>query len=342
MQETARKSAGRSITMKDVARAAGVSSATVSYVLNDLNKVSAEVDAHVRRVAQELGYSRNTLATALKTGRRSVIGFVVPSLLSPVFPEIMRAVQQRAQDYGLATFVVESCLGGESEAAAILWNHGVDGAIAVLEARPQMTQAPLFPIVVLDRTVEGLDSVMCDHFQGGLLMAETIGALGHRRIGILSGNPEMQSSQQRRAGLLAGLLAGLGAGLDGKIEVIWECIVPLETELPPEAVARLAQNEVSLIACVNDVVGYAALSTLKRLDIAVPSQVSVLGFDDMLLAASPLVDLSTIHQSLAEMGRQAVDLLVRRIETPQAPIETRVLPVRPQLRGSTQAVRPSA
>lgn len=334
MQEMARKSAGRSVTMKDVARAAGVSSATVSYVLNDLNKVSAEVDAHVRQVAQELGYSRNTLATALKTGRRSVIGFVVPSLLSPVFPEIMRAVQQRAQEHGLATFVVESCLGGESEAAAILWNHGVDGAIAVLEARPQMIQAPLFPIVVLDRTVEGLDSVMCDHYQGGLLMAQSIRELGHRRIGLLSGNPEMQSSQQRRAGLLA--------GLDGQTEVIWDCIVPLETELPPEAVARLAQNEVSLIACVNDVVGYAALITLKRLGIAVPSQVSVLGFDDMLLAASPLVDLSTIHQSLTEMGRQAVDLLVRRIETPQAPIETRVLPVRPQLRGSTQMFRPSA
>lgn len=327
MHKAAGKATTRGVTMKDVARAAGVSSATVSYVLNNLNKVTPEVDAHVRRIAQELGYTRNTLATALKTGRRNVIGFVVPSLLSPVFPEIVRAVQQRAQDYGFATFVVESSQGGENEAAATLWQHGVDGAIAVLEARPQMTQAPLFPIVVLDRVVDGLDSVMCDHFRGGALMAQTILSLGHRRIGLLSGQQDMSSSRERRAGLLKGL------GAD--VMPVWEYVAPLETELPQDIVARLAENSVSMIACVNDVVAYAALCALKRLSIAVPQQVSVIGFDDMQLAASPLVDLTTVHQSLADMGRHAVDLLMRRLEDPAAPLETRVLPVALRLRGST-------
>ena len=81
----AEKSGNRTPTIKDVAKAAGVSQATVSYVLNNLNKVTPEVDAHVRRVARELGYSRNRVARALKTGSNNVIGCIMPSLLSPVF-----------------------------------------------------------------------------------------------------------------------------------------------------------------------------------------------------------------------------------------------------------------
>lgn len=81
---------GKSPTIKDVARIAGVSSATVSYVLNDLNKVSPEVDAQVRRVAKELGYSRNNAARALKTGRNNIIGCILPTLTSPVFPKSPR------------------------------------------------------------------------------------------------------------------------------------------------------------------------------------------------------------------------------------------------------------
>jgi LacI family transcriptional regulator len=122
--------------------------------LNDLNKVTPEVDAHVRKVAQDLGYSRNRIAAALKTGRRNVIGCI---FLSPVrFPEILQAVQRRAEEHGYATFVVDSGRGGgrEEEAAQVLYRHGVDGVVAVLDARPKIVSEPLFPIVVIDRHVQ--------------------------------------------------------------------------------------------------------------------------------------------------------------------------------------------
>jgi LacI family transcriptional regulator len=123
--------------------------------LNDLNKVTPEVDAHVRKVAQDLGYSRNRIAAALKTGRRNVIGCIF-TLASPVFPEILQAVQRRAEEHGYATFVVDSGRGGgrEEEAAQVLYRHGVDGVVAVLDARPKIVSEPLFPIVVIDRHVQ--------------------------------------------------------------------------------------------------------------------------------------------------------------------------------------------
>jgi LacI family transcriptional regulator len=127
---------GRSPTIKDVAKAAGVSSATVSYVLNDLNKVSPEVDALVRRVASEIGYSRNNAARALKTGRNNIIGCILPTLTSPVFPEIAKAVQLRAEKHGYATLVIDSGNEPMREERVVntLARHGVDGAASELSS----------------------------------------------------------------------------------------------------------------------------------------------------------------------------------------------------------------
>lgn len=318
---------GRGPTMKDVARLAGVSAASVSYVLNDLGKVSPEVAERVRRAAQELGYSRNTAAAALRTGRTKVIGCIVPTLTSPVFPQIMRAIHERARASGYATFVVESEIGGEEEAANMLANHGVDGAIALLEARPRILDDPRFPIVVLDREIAGLDSVQCDHRAGGALIADHAVALGHRRIGLLSGHGEMISSRLRREGLTA--------ALRGRAEIAWEVEVPLTVELPPKVMDRLRDSDATFIACVNDTVAVAALNGLKSMGISVPGAVSVMGFDDMQYAHWPLFDLSTIHQPLSELGARAVDLILRRIETPTIPVESLTLPVHTVARGST-------
>ncbi len=316
--------------MKDVANAVGVSSATVSYVLNNLGKVSPEVEQKVRLAAQKLGYARNLAATALKTGRHNVLGCIVPTLLSPVFPEIMRSIHDRARELGFATFVVESDSGGEAEAAQVLANHGVDGAIAILEARPEITDAPLFPIVVLDRSIDGLDSVLCDHFRGGLLIAEHALELGHRRIGLLSGNQELESSRLRRDGILQGLA--------DRAEVVWDMEVPLSAELPNAVLDKFKTRSVSFVACVNDTVAMGALNGLRSLDIRVPEDVSIMGFDDIAWSGWPVFDLSTVRQPLEDMGRMAVDLLMARLSDPASKAGQRLLPVELVARGSTKAI----
>ncbi len=324
-------SKGRGPTIKDVARAAGVSSATVSYVLNDLNKVSPEVDALVRRVASEIGYSRNNAARALKTGRNNIIGCILPTLTSPVFPEIAQAVQRRADEFGYATLVIDS--GNEpvreEKVVETLVRQGVDGAVALLHPDFHLPQQQ-FPIVSLDAQFPALDSIMADHRAGGRLMAEHVMALGHTKIGLLSGHQDLTSSRQRRDGFIN--------AIGGKAEIVWEVHVDLVPHLPAEALQAIGIGGVSMVVCVNDLVAIAALSALKSLGKAVPQDISVIGFDDMQWSAWPLIDLTTVHQPLDQLGAGAVDLLLKRIGDPTAPQVNSVLPVELVTRGSTRSL----
>jgi len=307
-----------------------VSQATVSYVLNNLNKVSPEVDAHVRRVAHELGYSRNRAARALKTGRNNVIGCIMPSLLSPVFPEIAQAVQQRAEEHGFATFVIDSgqqTPAREAEAIRVLADHGADGAVAVLGASRTASDRPALPLVVIDQPMDGMDGIYADHRSGGRLLAEYAVGLGHRRVGLLSGLQSLYSSRERRQGFVD--------AARGRLDIVWEVEVPLTPSLPEAAVEALRRRDVTLIVCVNDLIAMVALSALRQARIRVPEDVSVTGFDDMQWSAWPLLNLTTVRQPLGRLGRDAVDLLVRRLDAPDAEIANIILPVSLVERGST-------
>ena len=320
---------GRSPTIKDVAKAAGVSSATVSYVLNDLNKVTPEVDALVRRVATEIGYFRNNAARALKTGRNNIIGCILPNLTSPVFPEIAQAVQRRAEERGYATLVIDS--GNEpvreEQVVDTLVRHRVDGAVALLHPSFNPNSPAKLPMVSLDAPFPGFDSIKADHYAGGRLMAEHAVALGHRRFGMLSGFQDLTSSRERREGFMD--------AARGRLEIIWEVNVDLLPQLSPEAVDAIARRDVTMVACVNDLVAIAALSALKSIGSRVPEDVSVIGFDDMQWSSWPLIDLTTVRQPLESMGSGAVDLLIDRLENPAAAQINRLLPVELVLRGST-------
>ncbi|MGX5666707.1 LacI family DNA-binding transcriptional regulator [Rhizobium daejeonense] len=324
----------RNPTIKDVARAAGVSSATVSYVLNNLNKVTPEVDSHVREVAARLGYSRNNAARALKTGQMNVIGCILPTLVSPVFPEIAQAVQARAESYGYATFVVDSGQdhSREEKASELLLRHGVDGAVAVLSASPRKRLPPAFPLVVLDQRLEGLDSVRADHWIGGRLMADELVRIGHRRVGLLSGEQSVASSLERREGFLD--------GARGRLKIIWDIEVPLRPQLNDEAIVAISsapRHGVTAIACANDLVAIGALGILHNNRIRVPDDISVIGFDGMEWSGWPLVDLTTVRQPLAELGGRAVDILMARLAEPDRPLQQVALPVELVRRGSTAA-----
>lgn len=319
----------RNPTIKDVANAAGVSSATVSYVLNGLNKVTPEVDALVRRVAAEIGYSRNNAARALKTGHHHLIGCVLPTLTSPVFPEIAKAVQRRAAEHGYATVVVDS--GNEPmrelEVIQTLSRHGIDGVVALLHPSFPISTPPQIPMVSLDAPFPGLDCIMADHVEGGRLMAEHIIALGHRRVGLISGFQEHTSNRERRQGFVE------AAG--DRIDLTWEVHVELVPELPVSAIEAIARREVSAIVCVNDLVAIGALSAIKSLGMNVPEDVSVIGFDDMQWSRWPLINLTTVRQPLDTLGERAVDLLIERITTPGCALNTEVLPVELIIREST-------
>ncbi|MDJ1006583.1 MAG: LacI family DNA-binding transcriptional regulator [Paracoccaceae bacterium] len=322
-------------TIRDVAQAAGVSPATVSYVMNDLDKVSPEIDRRVRKAAYELGYARNRAAVTLKTGRHNVIGCILPTLASPIFPEIAEAVQSHAETLGFATLLINSGDTVEREADALrrLAAHGVDGAVALLHPGFDASGPPEFPLVTIDSFLPGYDCVQADHDGGGRLIAEYARQRGHRRVGLLSGAADIASSAARRRGFLEAAA--------GEIEVVWEETVPLTATLTPRAAERMVGRGVSLVVCVNDLVAIGALSVLRDLGIDVPGEVSVIGFDDIGMSAWPLIGLTTVRQSTHDLGRRAVERLVRRIDGDKDAPDRLVLPVDLVERATTEAHAPS-
>ncbi len=312
-------------TLRDVAREARVSTATVSYVMNGIDRVSPKVEARVRAAAGRVGYAPNAAARALRTGRTRTLGCLLPSLVSPVFPQIARAVQQAAQRHGYATFVVDTGDDPEETALALtrLANHGVEGAVAVLHPRcPTPSMLP-FPLVSIDAPREGLDSVAADHRAGGRLLGQLAGA---RPVGLLTGAPDVFSTTERRAGILE--------GLGPEARPVWEEEVALSSELPAGATAALASGGARLVLCVNDLVAIAALGALRRLGPPLSGNVAVAGFDDMEQAAWPLIDLTTVRQPLDRLGQEAVALLMARVADPMLPPRNVRLPVELIRRGS--------
>lgn len=319
----------RRVTIKDVAKAAGVSSATVSYVMNDLGKVTPEVDAHVRRVAAELGYSRSRAALALKTGRHGAIGCLLPTLESPIFPQIAAAVQIRAEELGLSTLLVDTGASSRSEAQALklLADQGVDGVVAVLNVEPE--EKPDYALVTMDCGYANYDSIRCDHVDGARQAAHEAARLGYRRAGLMIGDLKAASSSERAEGFIQG-------AREAGLEIIWRHEVPLGHDLPDYARAAIAERKVEVIVCVNDMVAMGCLSAAHEMGLKVPEELAVIGFDDVPMSSWPLIGLSTFRWDSIGMGRRAVDLLLRRIEDPSASFEEVILPVVPALRMTTR------
>ncbi|MBI4048122.1 MAG: substrate-binding domain-containing protein, partial [Devosia nanyangense] len=169
-----------------------------------------------------------------------------------------------------------------------------------------------------------------DHRTGGRLMAEHVIALGHKRVGLVSGGQDLLSSRERHEGFMD--------AARGKLDICWDVEVSLIPTLPQTAIDAIRRRDVTMIACVNDVVAIGVLSVLRDSGIAVPAEVSVFGFDDMVWSDWPLIDLTTIRQPLAELGRDAVELLVDRLNDPTRPQTDIVLPVSLTERGSTRAL----
>lgn len=317
--------------LRDVAEAAGVSVATASNVFTGTKFVSPEVAGRVLGAARELGYTPNRVARSLRTGRSRTLGLLVPDLANPFFPALVRSIEQSARALGYALLVMDAGneLTSEDEALTILSSYCIDGLIWVPVA--SRTPQPLpFPIVTLDRPVDRHDAVYADHRQGGALIATYAATLGHLRVGLLCGPCDLVSATARRDGFLE-------AAQD--LEVVWQLAVPFSQHLPPEADVLLLRGACTLVVCANDAVAVGAIKVLREGHVHVPQDVSVVGFDDVPWAAFVDPALSTVKQPLVQMGREAVALLSRRIDAPEALREHRVLPVELVHRASVKDLR---
>lgn len=307
------------ITLKDVAKAAGVSVATVSYVLRGTKSVTPDVEQRVLAAAQRLGYRPNRHAQALRTGRSHTLGLVIPDLTNPYFPALAQAIETTCRRLGYSLVLLDSHNNPEEEAEALtlLEKQKVDGILCI-PANTLTKQVVSVPMIVIDRPAPGFDNIHADHHQGGKLWAQF--ALNHdyHRIGLISASPQLPSAEQRRNSFLE--LAS------GKLEIVWEIVLPLPLSLTAST-KRIIGDEVDLIVAVNDVIAIEAMRVLCQRGKAIPKDVAIIGFDDIPWATLNRPTLSTVRQAIGDIGQQAVELLLWRLENPLAQLSNRILPV---------------
>jgi LacI family transcriptional regulator len=336
----ARKKSSAEITIIDVANEAGVSYSTVSRVVNNKTYVNAETRQKVLQAMTRLGYQANLHARSLAGGRSNVIGLLVIDLTTQYMGEIIRGIDDvlAANQYELMLYTTHRRKTKESAYVNMMTRGLADGLLIVLPREPEAYLESLrerdFPYVLIDQlgTDESDLSVVAANRQGGYEATQHLINLGHRRIGIITGWMDMISARHRLEGYEAAL-ADHGIPYDPELVFVGDFSQPggftgasyfLEMAEPPTAV--FASNDVSALGVYDAVRTYG---------LSIPTDLSVIGFDDIPLASVTSPPLTTMRQPLQEMGRTATQLLLDLINIPGERPDSIVLPTELILREST-------
>jgi LacI family transcriptional regulator len=326
-------------TIKQVAAHAGVSSATVSHVINGTRYVSEPVQEQVRKSMNDLGYRPNALARSLRSGYTHTVGLILPDSANPYFAEVGHSIENAAFEAGYSVILcnTENDFEKESFYMDVLTKKQVDGVIFVTTGEGSDSLKNLAeigtPTVVMDRDFPGLelDVVLADSFQGGYLATQHLISLGHKRIGCIAGPSSINPSFRRVIGYKQALQA---ANLDVEPELI------MNGDFHPKsgwdvARAMLSQPDAptAIFAC-NDLMAIGALRAAVELGLQVPDDLALVGYDDIELASYTNPSLTTIKQPKVEMGLAALNFLLGRIKNKQSAPQRALLPVSLVIRGS--------
>ncbi|MFL5859417.1 MAG: LacI family DNA-binding transcriptional regulator [Solirubrobacteraceae bacterium] len=302
--------------MEDVAREAGVSRALVSLVMREQPNVSQERRARVLEVAGRIGYRPNAMARSLASRRTRTVGVVLDDLGNPFFAEITGGVEELASQLGYQLLLGAGGRQARRERAALatLLEYRVDGVILVsprMRAADITAAAAEVPVVMVGRQVRGGDAdlVIIDENRGTGLVLDHLTDLGHERIAHVDGG-KGAGGPQRRSAFLRGMrerrLAARAHVIPGDF-----------TEAAGAAAAQtlLAQPTLpTAVFAANDMVAAGLLGGFDQAGVAVPDDVSIVGYDNNFIAHLAHVSLTTIDQPRTEMGRMALELLLDRID----------------------------
>ena len=326
-------------TIRDVAREARVSVATVSRVFNNSGPVREETRAAILAVAERLQYTPNTAARSLSTRRTGTVGVLLPDLHGEFFSEVIRGIDQTVQSSGYHVLISSSHNDrAEIEAALRAMRGRVDGLILMapdLDADSLLANLPeRLPLVLLNTHLKepGFDSINIDNYGGALRMTMHLLDAGRRRIALITGGARNYDAQERLRGYREAL-RGRGLGVDERL------IVPGDfTEWSGHAAAqRLAALEPlpDAVFATNDSMAVGALSALRDAGVSVPEDIAVVGFDDIPIAQYVSPALTTVRVSIASLGSRAAARLFQCLAAGERPAHTHeVLPTELVIRRS--------
>ena len=304
------------VTIKDVAREAKVSVATVSRVLNGSGPVSDETKRRIREVAGRMRYVPHSGARSLITAKTQTLGVLLPDLYGEFFSEVIRGMDDTAQKNGFHLLISRAYADRHGIETAIRAMRGrVDGVVAMspdLDADALLNLPSTIPVVLLCSVPKGnsIDSLTIQNCRGAKEMVAHLISRGHRRIAIIKGSPRNYDAAERLRGYRLALREA-GVERDSSLELDGDFT---EAAGYSAAVKLLAMKDrPTAIFAANDSMAIGALSALKESGVGVPEDMAVAGFDDIPLARYMDPPLSSVHVPICDLGARAVDLLLHGI-----------------------------
>lgn len=318
------------VTIADVARQAGVSPMTVSRVINNKGDVRASTRQRVMAVVEQLGYRPSSIARGLATRRTGALGLVVPDVANPFFADLVRGVEHGAYARGYNVFLCnsEEDPQRELEILHLLEEKQVEGlvlcssrldapALHALVARQSR-------VVLVNRQLRNraVRSVTVDDEKGGYLATRHLLETGRRAVGLLAGPEPSHSGRLRARGYRAALAEFRAPSAEA-----WTGPCRPDVEGGLNAARELLERQPQLdgLVCFNDLVAVGALQACAEMGRAVPTDMAIVGYDDIALAALVTPSLTTCRVPRYELGRQAVRLLLEQLEGSAEPAEDVVL-----------------
>lgn len=334
------------ITMRDVAREAGVSVGTVSRVMNNLPGVKPLSRMRVEQAAARLGWKPNSIAASMRTSSTRTIGCILPDIRNPLFAAIQRSAESLLRDHGYTLIVANSNdqLPLERNIVDLMLRRRVDGLIfsPSHESDPEiirMVQTADVPVVLIERELPyPMDSVVSDQYGGLLQATEHLLSLGHRRIALVTGSVLNRPGRERHRGFMA---AYRKAGLVPAPELM--LLESLTAEYAFSAVQTLMSqaNPPSAIITGGNLMLAGAMRALLLMEKHIPDDVSLIAVGDTDLAALAHPSFTTVRWDLDLMGDEAARALLARLQpgSEDAPTRNTVIPTEIILRGSCAAMQ---
>ena len=327
-----------SVTIKDIAKVAGVSHTTVSRALSGNPVISQQTTQRIQKIARQMGYTPSAVAQSLLSQQTNTIGVVVTTIADPFVANVVEGIESIAQTANYSVFLAMSHNNPDQEINVVetLHRRRVDAIIVTSSRMGSLYSARLeqikIPIVLINNQADGeyLHSIAADDINGARQATEHLIGLGHRRIGYVGGIDRPRSNQRRLAGYRAALQT---AGLQPDPALVR--LVDAETDLERgrQGISLHTENGATALFCYNDVIAIGVMMACREQSIAIPEQLSVVGFDDIESAAYVSPPLTTVSQPRFLMGQQAMQMALVLLENKDA--ADQALPCTLIERGST-------
>jgi LacI family transcriptional regulator len=300
------------VTIRSVAKLAGVAPSTVSHYLNRTAPVAQTTAESVERAINQLNYRVNHGARSLRLQRTHSIGLVIPNISTPFFSEIATTIEDKLweQDFQTLLCISERDVEREYLQCANLASRQVDGILLAYNSEKsriaEIAEELNVPVVFIDRPVPGRSSVATDNRLGGRLAARHLAELGHRVIGILCGEGEIRNVKERITGFKSELKKW---DIEIPDDYIVHGLQAIQLGLEVTALLKKKPSPTAIFA-TNDIVAMGAWSVLLAAGLKIPDDISVVGYDDIEVTRFLIPPLTTIAQPTEEMGHEAVKVLL--------------------------------